>query len=138
MNELKERIKQHEGYREEVYIDTLGFKTGGYGHKILPGEYIPKDKAGWEAVFDEDFDQAYEGATNLVGHMELHDTAYEVVVEMCYQMGEMGVSKFKKMLQCLEIKDHLGASQEMLSSRWAQQTPERAESLSDILMCVDD
>ena len=41
---LKERIKQHEGYRLDTYIDTLGFKTGGYGHKMLPGEEPPKDK----------------------------------------------------------------------------------------------
>ena len=45
-DELKERIKQHEGYRLDTYIDTLGFKTGGYGHKMLPGEEPPKDKRG--------------------------------------------------------------------------------------------
>ena len=48
MDELKERIKRHEGYVEGIYEDTLGFKTGGYGHKILPGEDIPTTKDGWE------------------------------------------------------------------------------------------
>ncbi len=38
MNEVKDRIKAHEGYRLEPYHCTEGFLTGGYGHKILDGE----------------------------------------------------------------------------------------------------
>ena len=34
MKNLKERIKLHEGYRNTVYKDTLGFRTIGYGHKV--------------------------------------------------------------------------------------------------------
>ena len=29
--ELKERIKEHEGYRNKVYLDSLGKRTIGYG-----------------------------------------------------------------------------------------------------------
>ena len=57
---LKEQIKQHEGYRLDVYKDTLGFDTGGYGHKILPGEDIPTTKEGWDKLFDQDFDKAWD------------------------------------------------------------------------------
>ena len=35
MDIVKARIKAHEGYRLEPYKDTLGFLTGGWGHKIL-------------------------------------------------------------------------------------------------------
>jgi len=49
-NNLKERIKEHEGYCETVYRDTLGFETGGYGHKIIPGEDIPTDRDGGQKL----------------------------------------------------------------------------------------
>ena len=51
MKTLEERIKKHEGYMVKPYTDTLGFLTGGYGHKILPGEEIPTDQEGWEKLF---------------------------------------------------------------------------------------
>jgi hypothetical protein len=34
MEELKYRIKEHEGYRDTVYQDHLGFATIGWGHLI--------------------------------------------------------------------------------------------------------
>jgi len=38
MEEIKERIKQHEGFRDTVYSDSLGFATIGYGHLVLPSD----------------------------------------------------------------------------------------------------
>ena len=137
MKILKERIKRHEGYVEGIYEDTLGFKTGGYGHKILPGEDLPTTQDGWEIIFTQDFDKACVGATNLTKHMGIHHEAYNIIVEMCFQMGENGVSKFKKMLACVEAQDHVSASTEMLDSRWANQTPNRAEKLSTLMAMID-
>ena len=36
MEEVKSRIKEHEGFRNTVYSDSLGFATIGYGHLVLP------------------------------------------------------------------------------------------------------
>ena len=52
---------------------------------------------------------------------------------MCYQLGVTGVSKFKKTLAYLENFEYRMASKEMLDSRWARQTPNRAKRLSDII-----
>ena len=53
----KDRIKEHEGFRLEPYNLSYGnvtesFQTGGYGHRIIPGEEIPTTKEGWEKVFN--------------------------------------------------------------------------------------
>ena len=96
--DLKERIKEHEGYCETVYKDTLGFPTGGYGHKIIPGEPIPKDRSGWEALFESDFQRAVDGAERILSGYDIDERAREVIIEMVYQMGEAGVSKFKNAL----------------------------------------
>jgi len=131
--ELKERIKEHEGYCEQTYRDTLGFETGGYGHKILPGESIPTDRSGWEALFESDFQLAVNGATNLVGDYDIAEEAREVIIEMVYQMGETGVSKFKNALAHLKEQRYKECSLELLDSRWAIQTPNRAKRLAQIM-----
>ena len=56
MEEIKERIKQHEGFRDTVYSDSLGFATIGFGHLVLPSdnfvEGVAYDKETLEEVFE--------------------------------------------------------------------------------------
>jgi len=95
MDIVKARIKAHEGYRLEPYKDTLGFLTGGWGHKILGGEEIPESVEGWQELFDKDFDIALKGANSLIEE-HLENTLYSdiprikqaivqgVLIEMCF------------------------------------------------------
>ena len=52
---------------------------------------------------------------------------------MVFQLGVGGVGKFKKMWEALRKKDYGEASFQMMDSRWAKQTPNRAESLSKVM-----
>ena len=52
---------------------------------------------------------------------------------MVFQLGMGGVSKFKKMWKALKQNNYQIASEEMLDSRWAKQTPKRAEELSNVM-----
>jgi len=132
IEQTKAEIKKEEGFRMEVYKDTLGFSTGGYGHKMLDGEIPPTDMAGWTKLFERDFARAMSGAEELLMLCpNIHDTARHIVVEMCYQMGSYGVSKFKGMLSALQDADYATASIEMLDSRWAKQTPKRAMRMAE-------
>jgi lysozyme len=128
--DIKERIKLHEGYRLKTYYCTENHLTGGYGHKMLDGESIPSDEAGWSKLFDKDFKIALKGAQGLIEENMISPVAFGILIEMVYQLGEYGVSKFKKMLIALDTKDYQTASVEMLDSKWAKQTPNRAEDLS--------
>ena len=51
---------------------------------------------------------------------------------MIFQLGETGVSKFKNMWKALEQShpEYSTAASEMLDSRWAKQTPNRAQGMS--------
>jgi len=64
---------------------------------------------------------------------ELLFNAKCVLIEMVFQLGVGGVSKFKKMWSALQEQDYNKASIEMLDSRWAKQTPSRANSLASIM-----
>ena len=133
MEDVKARIKQHEGYRLEAYKCTEGYLTGGYGHRIMDGEAIPSTKEGWEEIFEADFDTACVGALELVTNPEVNQTAHGLVVEMVFQMGTYGVSKFVKFLKAVNDQQYKIASMEMLDSKWAKQTPERAKSMSEVM-----
>ena len=131
---LKERIKLHEGFRLEPYTDTLGYLTGGVGHRIMPNEKVPTTKEGWMTLFNKDFQSAWKFMERFCEENNLRaisDDAKEVLCEMIYQMGFSGVSKFKNMIKALQNRDYKLASIEMLDSRWAKQTPNRAKELSD-------
>ena len=137
MEEIKQRIKEHEGYRDTVYSDSLGFATIGYGHLVLPTdnfvEGLAYDKETLEEVFDNDFKIAVDSARDLLRDIEHNYIIFGVLVEMCFQLGKPKVSKFNKMFIALKEKNLDKASDEMINSRWHKQTPKRCESLANIM-----
>jgi lysozyme len=133
---IKDRIKKHEGYRDTIYTDSLGYNTIGYGHLVVEDGFIPGvqySKKELEEVFEKDFAIAIQGANKLVGDYDLNDDAFGVVVEMCFQLGLPRVLKFKFFLAALKIQDYEKAAEEMLLSKWHEQTPSRCQELSNIM-----
>jgi len=137
LEELKERIKTHEGFCDTVYKDTLGKRTIGYGHLCTDDEeWIdgkPYDMQYLNDVFEVDFNEAVKQAEKLIGNTIIKNKAAEIIVEMIFQLGMGGVSKFKKMWKALENQDYIEAANQMLDSKWATQTKNRAESLAEIM-----
>jgi len=121
---------QENGSKKNI-IET--FKTGGVGHKISKGEVVPTTKEGWLKLYDTDFEKAAKDAEKLVDTSKVNPEAYGIVVEMVFQMGYKGVSKFKKTLEHINKNEYKAASIEMLNSKWARQTTPRASRLSDIM-----
>ena len=135
-DELKNRIKKHEGFRDVMYLDSLGKKTIGYGHLvtedgILPG--IQYSKKELDELFEKDFLTALRDATKLVSHLDLPNKAFNVVIEMCFQLGLPKVTKFVNFLDALKKYDYNKAANEMLLSKWYEQTPARCQELSNII-----
>jgi len=136
-SDLKARIKEHEGFVPKIYKDSLGFATIGYGHLVLPTdkfkEGVTYKKKDLEEVFDSDFNMAKSNSNQLIKGLPLHHQAKCVIIEMVFQLGIGGVSKFKNMWRALKKNDYQTASEEMLDSKWAKQTPKRAEELSSVM-----
>ena len=134
---LKERIKTQEGFRDYVYLDSLGKKTCGWGHLCRDDEEWDIKKTYeidfLEEVFEKDFKNALAGAESVIGNVKIHPQAKEIIIEMVFQLGKTGVSKFKKMLKALKKKDYKEAANQMLDSKWHTQTPERARALASLM-----
>ena len=120
-----------------VYLDSLGKATIGYGHLLTEDddfeEGIQYDKSLLEVLFDKDFNRSAYNAEQLLEGIDICDTAREIIVEMVFQLGIGGVSKFKKMFEALRKKDYNEAAEQMLDSQWRVQTPKRCEELSSLM-----
>ena len=143
LERLMESVKKHEGYRNKVYLDTLGKRTVGVGHLCVE-DFWEDDKEYEEKflmeILAEDLQNAIKGARELKEEYDCTDIdeiAQEIIVEMVFQLGKTGVSKFKNMWKALAEKNYIGASYEMLDSRWAKQTPNRAKAMAELMKaCV--
>jgi lysozyme len=121
---LIEQLKRHEGFRDLPYQCTEGVWTFGYGLTN-----ITRDEA--EIVLRMRVDQI---ADKLFSHISSLNTARQnVIINMAYNLGILGVMNFKKMWQAIYAGDFDGASTEMLSSKWAKQVGNRAVELADIM-----
>jgi lysozyme len=139
LERLMESVKQHEGYRNKVYLDTLGKRTVGVGH-LCTEDWWEDDKEYEEEflmkILEEDLQEAIEGASTLMLQHDCSDIdekAHEIIIEMVFQLGMTGVSKFKNMWKALSEHNYTGASYEMLDSKWAKQTPNRAKSMAELM-----
>lgn len=126
-------IQEHEGYRLEPYRCTEGFLSGGWGHKILPGEEVPTTKEGWEEIFNKDFDNAWSQMEQLCETHNLpeNEEMMSILCEMIFQLGFTGVSKFKMMIKALQEGNMEEGSNQMKQSKWYVQTPNRCVALAE-------
>ena len=138
MDDVKERIKKHEGFRDTVYADSLGKSTIGYGHLVLStdhfveGQQYPKETL--EELFDLDFNEALQSADDLLqGLEEISQDARGVICEMCFQLGKPRTMKFKRMWEGIRSANFDKAADEMLDSNWHKQTPGRCEDLAEVM-----
>jgi len=124
INPLIDSIEQHEGYRGEAYKDTLGFDTIGMGTK-LPLSMREARLLLRIRLMD------------MIEHIEVRKPIFNrvpievqnILAEMAYQLGVRGLLGFKKMWKHIEEYEFAEASVEGLDSRWAKQTPKRANEL---------
>ena len=131
MKDLLKRIKHHEGFRSRVYKCTEGFDTIGYGFAIKDLE-MDEDIA--EEILLRKVEKLIKRVRTKFDWLDSVPREVQgVLVEMSYQMGLSGVSKFKKALHAMQMFQWKLAATELLDSRWAKQTPNRAKELSDII-----
>lgn len=130
MDQLISDLKRHEGYRDHVYIDSLGNPTCGWGHHLYPGSRINETIA--EEFLKMDVAQAISDfwQIELKYRSRLNFRRKRVIINMIFNMGVQKVLGFKKMWAAIGREDWEGAAKEMLDSRWATQVGDRAIELA--------
>lgn len=130
MNEgkLLELLKQHEGCRLKAYKDTVGVWTIGYGRNLQTMTITQKQAEEW---LIEDMHTAITAAKRFPEYAFLDTDARQAAfIEMVYNLGSLGLSRFTNMLTAIIAKDWAQVAIEALDSTWAKQVGARANVLS--------
>ena len=124
MDNIKEMLVKHEGLVCHVYDDSLGYKTIGVG-RCLDKNGITEDEAMY--LLDNDIKRVIE---SLDKHWHVWrsfpEKAQLVCVDCTFQMGITGWMAFRHTRALMEMECWLEASEEILRSKYATQTPNRA------------
>lgn len=144
---LVKLVKLHEGFRRLPYQDTVGVWTVGYGTNL--------EARGWSTVRIEDLIRAggvsrelaqtwlledlykvQEGLRRALGLTwdQLDPVRRAVLMDMGYNMGVVGLLRFRKMITFLRTGNYFRAGEEMQDSRWFRQVKSRAWRLQLMMM----
>jgi lysozyme len=129
--ELIRQLKADEGVVTHAYQDHLGYWTIGVGR------LIDKRKGGGlrpseiDFLLQNDIDDRIEALTRrLPWFQDLDDARRGVLLNMSFQLGVDGLMGFKNTLKLVELGDYAAAAKNMLLSKWATQTPARANRMA--------
>ena len=123
-DKVVDMLKRHEGLKIFPYHCSKNKLTLGIGRN-LEDKGISKDEAYY--LLNNDIKQVQEQLTKNWGLWRtLPEKARLVWIDMCFQMGITGFMSFKETRKLMELGKWLEASEEVLRSRYAIQTPNRA------------
>ena len=132
-----ELIKEAEGFMSHIYKCPAGFKTIGYGHnldakpltlnqiKLLDDNgNISEDNA--TVLLLEEIPLYEAGARELVEFEYLNDARKALIIDLVYNMGKAGFSKFKQTIGFINQGDYNNAWKALKASKWFEQVGHRA------------
>lgn len=127
-DKLIEEMMFHEGFRKNVYKDTVGKQTIGYGWNI-DDTPIYREVAELQlrmklAECEKELERELDFYPNLTLARK------EVLINMCFNLGLAGLLGFTNTLRLMRASNHEKAAEQMLRSLWAQQVGKRAQFLA--------
>ena len=128
---LEDQLRRDEGERLSAYQDHLGFWTIGIGRLIdsRRGGGISTDES--TMLLRNDIARIrVELLQRLPWFVHLDPVRQGVLMNMTFQLGINGVMAFQDTLAKVQASDYAAAADRMLQSKWATQTPERANRLA--------
>jgi len=151
--ELYELIKDHEGYRNYVYKDSLGIPTIGVGFNLTRpdarklitkvGANFNKIVTGEEALSDQQVKDLYDicikiaindAQTFMPNLINQPKNIKLAVVDMAFNLGYNRLSKFKNTKALILAGKYNDAANEILNSKWANQVKRRAQNVAKLIV----
>jgi lysozyme len=133
MSNITRQLRCDEAVRRTVYRDSLGYWTIGVGRLVDPA------KAGGglrdteiDFMLANDIEDRVRALTAALPWFTTLDEARQgVLLNMAFQLGTVGLLAFTTTLGYVRSGDYAAAAKAMSASKWAQQTPQRAQRLAD-------
>ena len=130
---VRKHLREFEGYVPYVYQDTLGYWTLGYGRCVdqRVGGGISVEEA--DILLTNDMERCDQDLQGFGWFKTLAGPRKVAILSMRYQLGAEGFREFKQMLAHIADGNWALAAVEALDSRWAKQTPKRAQAVAAML-----
>lgn len=130
-------IKRNEGLKLKPYRCPAGFWTIGFGYnmeahgiparlvdKIITGRGITKEDA--EKLLITEVAECISDCKRMIPSFQtLTENRKIALVDMCFNLGSLGLSKFKNMLAAINAGDWERAWKSAQASKWYQQVKSR-------------
>lgn len=135
-NEIRDQLKQHEGYRRTVYKDSKGIPTIGIGFNLLRPDARSKIEAlgadydsimsGQSSLTDQQVNQLFDLTLKEVNHIgkkvtpnynKLHPKAKLVLDDLIFNMGPK-LTHWNTLKQRLHNEDYASIAQSMKTWPW--------------------
>ena len=141
-NFAKDMVKEHEGLRTDVYKDSRGFPTVGYGHLVDGGS--PKDIRDLEIgdtitekranqLFEIDFKHHKKAAQQIPGWSKGNKEQKAALIDLTFNMGPSWYKEFPKFSAALEAGNFEEAGKQLVDSDWYGQVGRRAPTIVDLI-----
>lgn len=137
--EIIQRLNINEGCRLTPYRDSLGRLSIGVGRCIDTNPFTPEElralgdwkrgitKNGAFMLLRNDIEKVKKALAEFTFIPLLNRDRQFVLIDMCFQLGIGGLKGFKKALSAIAQGKWQDAHDEILDSRYAKQTPKRAQ-----------
>ena len=135
---LIENIKTHEGFSAQIYKDSVGKATVGYGFlvsalspdelKLNGGKAEPMSREVAEKILNLKVSKLKKRLFQCLPWLESRPQGVQdTLIEMAYQLGLAGLMSFRHTLGCIEAGDYAQAARNLRASLLCRQTPRRVE-----------
>lgn len=130
--ELTRQLRGDEDTRPQVYKDSLGFFTIGTGRLVderMPGSGLRQSEM--DFMLANDIAERKASLTQRLPWFYLVDPVRQgALLNMSFQLGVDGLLGFKNTLELVRKGQFSDAADNMLLSKWATQTPNRAKRIA--------
>lgn len=138
-------LEKHEGRKHKPYRCTGGKRTIGIGHNFddnpLPphiADYLKKNGQITDDMVDELLETDILHATAdccvlFPGFDSFSERRKMALVDFVFQLGFNRARKFIHSIACINIGRWEKAGEQMRKSRWAEQTPNRAKEIIEMI-----
>ena len=136
-------LKINEGVKYVSYNDSRGLPTAGIGHLLRTNEIskfpvpTPISSEQVSAWFQADSPNAIAGAQRQLGldcWGNLTDIRRRACADLCYNIGEGGLSKFKMFLAAMKTGDYNEAGNQLKTSAWFKQVGQRGPRIITMIV----
>jgi lysozyme len=144
-NTIIKRLEFHEGCVLKPYYCPTGHLTIGIGHNTEARAWTDDERKAigdWKQgitknmaymICRNDVNLCLDKLKTLDFWKSLDEERQYALIDVCFQIGFAGLKKFRKMLKALSEKNYVEASNQLLDSKYATQTPKRAKRIAKLI-----